>query len=133
MASMVLDLKSVVTRGYFRKENDDSLWKTYVEYSNNIFYIAKRTDLTYTEYALSHKDVDFILQALTQIWNNGADYEEVTKQSQGKVLRITKQYDNVSFNINKITLLTELTIQDCRKLYAMFKELYICGQTNKLS
>lgn len=133
MDTIALQQSNVVNRGYFKKNNDDSLWQTYFEYSNNIFCIAKRTNLTYTEYSLSHKDVDFIIQSLVQLWNNDLDFEVLCKQSKGKILKLSKTYDNVSFSINKITLLSELTVADCRKLYAMLQELVVYKQTNKLS
>lgn len=124
--------ENITNRGYFTKENNDSLWQTYFEYSNNIYYIAKRTNLTYTEYALSNKDIDFILKALVQLWNNNASYEEVSKTSKGKIIKITKEFDEVSFHINKVQILDNLNKKDCKKLYAMLVELTKYGKTNKL-
>lgn len=124
--------ENITNRGYFKKENNDNLWKTYFEYSNNIYYIAKRTNLTYTEYALSDKDVDFILKALIELWTNDYVYEELSKNSKGKVIRLIKEYDEVSFSINKINMFNDLNKKDCKKLYAMLKELTIYGKTNKL-
>lgn len=123
---------NIVNRGYFKKEHDDLLWQTYFECSNNICYVAKRTNLTYTEYSLSNKDIDFILDALTQLWNHDFAYEELARGSQGKIIKLTKEYDEVSLSINKISIFRSLNKRDCRKLYAMLKELTIFGKTNKL-
>lgn len=124
--------KNITNRGYFEKENNDSLWRVYVEYNNNIFYIAKRTNLTYTEYALSDKDIDFILKALTELWTQDHLYEELSKNSKGKTIKLVKEYDEVSFSINKINMFSSLNRRDCKNLYAMLKELSIYGKTNKL-
>lgn len=123
---------NIVNRGYFKKENEDNLWQTYFEYNNNIYYIAKRTNLTYTEYALSDKDIDFILNSLVKLWNNDFVYEELSKRSKGKIIKLIKDCDEVSFSINKINIFIELNKKDCRRLYAMLKELTIYGKTNKL-
>lgn len=124
--------ENIVNRGYFTKENNDSLWQTYFEYNNNVLCIAKKTNLTYTEYSLSEKDVDFILNSLVELWNNDFVYEEVSKRSQGKVIKLIKDCDEVEFSINKINMFIELNKRDCRKLYAMLKELTLYGKTNKL-
>lgn len=124
--------ENITNRGYFIKEFDTNSWQTYFEYSNNIYYIARRTNLTYTEYALSKDDVNFILESLTTLWNNDAAYEELLKRSKGKVIKVIKDCCRVKIKINKINILAELTKEDCKKLYAMLKELTIYGKTNKL-
>lgn len=116
-----------VNRGYFEAVEDYAL---YIERKEENTYIAKRGNITYTEYCLSDKDLEFILNALVFIWNESTN-QVVRKRSRGKCIEVIKE-KTMSLKINNVTMIKGLDKTESRKLYAMFVELKKYGVTNKL-
>ena len=116
-----------VNRGYFEAIENNAL---YIEHKKEGTCIAKRGNITYTEYCLSDKDIDFIINALAFIWNEDTN-QIVRKRSRGKCIEVIKE-KTMSLKINSVTMIKDLDRSDSRKLYAMFVELKKYGVTNKL-
>lgn len=122
-----------VKRGYFEKiEYNKNMWQTYIEYKQEAISIAKRTNITYTEYLLSKKDIDFVLTAMKSLWCTNYEYGELHKKSKGKIIKIIKKNKALSIIINDVNVLSDLNRLNSRKFYAMMKELITYGKTNKL-
>lgn len=135
MEALVKNIKQKpVTRGYFEKtQYNKNMWQTYVEYKEEAISIAKKTNITYTEYLLSKKDIEFILTSFTALWNATLNYGELHRQAKGKIIKVIKKHKTVSISINGINILSDLNIKDSKKFYAMLKELVTFGKTNKLN
>ena len=122
------EIKKPVCRGYFEGVENNRL---YIEHKDDNTYIAKRGNVTYTEYCLSDKDIDFIINGLSFIWNDKAGSQILRKHSRGKYIELIKE-KTMSLIINDVTMIKGLNKEECRKLYAMFAELKKYGLTNKL-
>lgn len=131
------------SRGYFESANyRTNSSRLYLESKDDNVYIAKRNNVSYSEYKLSSKDINYILTALEILWKSEKPvYQTLSRTSRGKKITIEKvpsgkiQADGDSFielTINDVTMIMQLDRYDSRRFYALLKELQIFGKSNKL-
>ena len=130
------------SRGYFESANyRTNSSRLYLESKDDNVYIAKRNNVSYSEYKLSSKDINYILTALEILWTGKSVYQALSRTSRGKKITIEKvpsgkiQADGNSFielTINDVTMIMQLDRYDSRRFYALLKELQIFGKSNKL-
>lgn len=127
--------KKTMSYGNFTTNNSSDLFINYLD-ENNIKISKKSKFNFYTcQYNLDNTCIEFILENIEVLWKTKKKVA-FTKHYKGKAIKLELVKVNkncyMNFYINDNIILKHLDITDSRRLYAMLKELYLYGITNKL-